>query len=124
LLFNERETCTEFGCESTPLEGEVGSQGDVCCLDLVCTAISSCFVIIRINWKEKHVPVSTWSSLKLASLLRIVHSAKLNSMVWARERTIPTERPPLVGEATANFLRIEGVTWSAWLIPTAVFSVF
>jgi hypothetical protein len=23
---------------------------------------------------------------------------KLNSMVWVRERTIPTERPPLVGE--------------------------
>jgi hypothetical protein len=27
---------------------------------------------------------------------------KLNSMVWVRERTIPTERPPLVGEAIAN----------------------
>jgi hypothetical protein len=24
-------------------------------------------------------------------------------MVWVRERTIPTERPPLVGEAIANF---------------------
>jgi hypothetical protein len=41
-------------------------------------------------------------------------------MVWVRERTIPTERPPLVGEVIANFLRIE---WSAWRIPTAVFSV-
>jgi hypothetical protein len=28
---------------------------------------------------------------------------KKNSMVWARERTIPTERPPLVGEVIANF---------------------
>jgi hypothetical protein len=27
---------------------------------------------------------------------------KINSVVWVRERTIPTERPPLVGEATAN----------------------
>jgi hypothetical protein len=27
---------------------------------------------------------------------------KLNSMVWDRERTIPTERPPLVGEVIAN----------------------
>jgi hypothetical protein len=26
-----------------------------------------------------------------------------NSMVWVRERTRPTERPPLVGEAIANF---------------------
>jgi hypothetical protein len=24
-------------------------------------------------------------------------------MVWVRERTIPTERPPLVGEMIANF---------------------
>jgi hypothetical protein len=28
---------------------------------------------------------------------------KLNSMVWVRERTIPTERPPLVGEVIVNF---------------------
>jgi hypothetical protein len=27
---------------------------------------------------------------------------KLNSMVWVRERTIPTERPPLVGEVIAT----------------------
>jgi hypothetical protein len=47
-----------------------------------------------------------------------------NSMVWIRGRTIPTERPPLVGELIVNFLRIEGATWSAWRIPTAVFSVF
>jgi hypothetical protein len=26
-------------------------------------------------------------------------------MDWVRERTIPTDRPPLVGEAIANFLR-------------------
>jgi hypothetical protein len=28
---------------------------------------------------------------------------KLNSMIRVRERTIPTERPPLVGEVIANF---------------------
>jgi hypothetical protein len=28
---------------------------------------------------------------------------KENSMVRVRERTIPTERPPLVGEVIANF---------------------
>jgi hypothetical protein len=33
---------------------------------------------------------------------------------------IPTERPPLVGEVSANFLRIEGVAWSAQRMPTAV----
>jgi hypothetical protein len=36
------------------------------------------------------------------------------------KRTIPTERPPLVGEVSANFLWIEGVTWSAQRITTAV----
>jgi hypothetical protein len=49
---------------------------------------------------------------------------KLNSMVWVWERTIPTERPPLVGEVIANFLRIEGTMWSAWRIPMAVFLIF
>jgi hypothetical protein len=28
-------------------------------------------------------------------------------MVWVREQTIPTERPPLVGEVIANFFRIK-----------------
>jgi hypothetical protein len=28
-------------------------------------------------------------------------------VVWVRERTIPTEGPPLIGEVSANFLRIE-----------------
>jgi hypothetical protein len=41
-----------------------------------------------------------------------------NSMVWVRERTIPTKRTPLVGEV------IEGATRSAWRTPTAVFSIF
>jgi hypothetical protein len=31
------------------------------------------------------------------------HCYKKNSMVWVRERTIPTERPPPVGEVIANF---------------------
>jgi hypothetical protein len=33
---------------------------------------------------------------------------KTNSMVLARERTIPTERPPLVGEVIANFFVDKG----------------
>jgi hypothetical protein len=41
---------------------------------------------------------------------------------WAvvRKRTISTERQPLVGEVSDNFLRIEGVAWSEQRIPTAV----
>jgi hypothetical protein len=34
---------------------------------------------------------------------------KKNSMVWVRERTIPTERPPLLAEVIANF--------SGWRVP-------
>jgi hypothetical protein len=49
---------------------------------------------------------------------------KLNSVASVRERTIPTEPPPLVGEVSVNLLWIEAVTWSARFIPTAVFSVF
>jgi hypothetical protein len=37
-----------------------------------------------------------------------------------RKRTIPTERTLLVGEVSANVLRVEGVAWSAQQIPTAV----
>jgi hypothetical protein len=43
-----------------------------------------------------------------------------NSVALVHKRTIPTERPPLVGE----LLQIEGVAWSAQQIPMAVFSVF
>jgi hypothetical protein len=38
-------------------------------------------------------------------------------MALALERTIPTELPLLVGEVSANFLRIERVAWSARWIP-------
>ena len=31
-----------------------------------------------------------------------------DSVALVRERTIPTKRPPSVGEVSANFLRIEG----------------
>jgi hypothetical protein len=37
----------------------------------------------------------------------------LNSLALVRKRTIPTERPQLVGEVSANFLRVEGIVWSA-----------
>jgi hypothetical protein len=49
---------------------------------------------------------------------------KLNSVASVRKRTIPAERLPFVSEVSANFFRIEGATWSAWRIPTAVFSAF
>jgi hypothetical protein len=39
----------------------------------------------------------------IAMLTRSYHWTLKNSGALVRQRTIPTERPPLVGEVTANF---------------------
>ena len=44
----------------------------------------------------------------MACVQSVFIKTKLNSVALVRERTIPTERPPPVGEVSANFLRIEG----------------
>jgi hypothetical protein len=44
---------------------------------------------------------------------------KLKSVALVREQTIPTKRPPLVGEVSAKFAD-RGVAWSAQRIPTVV----
>jgi hypothetical protein len=36
-----------------------------------------------------------------------------NSVAGVRARTIPIERPPLVGEVSANFFGLEGAMWAA-----------
>jgi hypothetical protein len=43
---------------------------------------------------------------------------KLNFVALVRKQTIPTERPPLVGEIIVNFA--DSVAWSAQHIPTVV----
>ena len=43
----------------------------------------------------------------LTLTLRLYYFKK-NSVALVHERTIPTERPPPVGEVSANFLRIDG----------------
>jgi hypothetical protein len=40
-----------------------------------------------------------------------------NSVALVRERSIPTERPPLVSEVSANFCGYRGVAWSVRRIP-------
>jgi hypothetical protein len=45
-------------------------------------------------------------------MIHFICKTKLRGIV--RKRTIPTERPPLVGEVSANF------AWSAQRIPTFV----
>ena len=45
-----------------------------------------------------------WASLKISSMAVILLViTKLNSVALVRTRTIPTERPPPVGEVSANF---------------------
>jgi hypothetical protein len=57
----------------------------------------------------------------LAARLTSTHTRHIHQTVaLVRKRTIPTERPPLVGEVSTSLLRAEGVTWSAQRIPTAV----
>ena len=63
----------------------------------------------------EEVSVEKIGLLNLASL-----KTKLNSVALVRERTIPTERPPPVGEVSANFCGKRGVTWLAQRVPTAV----
>jgi hypothetical protein len=41
----------------------------------------------------------------------------INSVAWVRERTVPTERPPLSSEVSVNF-------WGCWVVSVTVFSVF
>jgi hypothetical protein len=55
----------------------------------------------------KQDPALTWRTM-------LWYCSFTYSMALVRKRTIPTERPPLVGEVSANVLRIEGATWSAW----------
>jgi hypothetical protein len=47
-----------------------------------------------------------------------------NSVAWVRERTIPPERPALVGEVSGNFCVERGVAQSRGESPRAVISVF
>jgi hypothetical protein len=62
-------------------EGSIGLRQGIC---MCCTGSFKKYLSLYIGTKLK---------LKL----------KLNSMVLFHERTIPTERPPLVGEVIANF---------------------
>jgi hypothetical protein len=51
------------------------------------------------------------------SPLSLYANQPTNSVALVREGTIPTERPPLVGEGNANFCGKRGVAWSVRRIP-------
>jgi hypothetical protein len=88
----------------------------------LCVAILITLSVIRANLMDKsHKPKVT--SRLLTHLLK-VNWQKVNSVALVRERTIPTEWPPLVGEVSARFCGLRGVTRSTQRVPKAVFSVF
>jgi hypothetical protein len=61
-------------------------------------------IILEYACRDWVKPLKTSIRLtKISSEIRDKKKLKLNSMVWVRERTIPTERPPLVSEVIANF---------------------
>ena len=67
--------------------------------------------------------VVTWphvKTLRNSTAIYLTITNNNNSVALVRERTIPTERLPPVGEVSANFCGKRGVTWSARRIPTAV----
>jgi hypothetical protein len=48
-------------------------------------------------------PALIYLSIKFRECFCIHKTWKLNSLTWVRERTVPTEWPPLVGEVSVNF---------------------
>jgi hypothetical protein len=50
-------------------------------------------------------------------ILRVDFDLLTNFVALVRERTVPTERPPLVGEVSANICGLRGVAWSVRRIP-------
>jgi hypothetical protein len=52
---------------------------------------------------RRYPPLLSASQSAASCVTSLYERSKLNSMVWVRERTIPTERPPLVGEVSTNF---------------------
>ena len=88
--------------------------------------ISACKCIALADPKISHTTIrKVFLNLEVNCRPNYELNLNLNSVALVRERTIPTERPPPVGEVSANFLRIEGITWSAQRFPTAVLiSVF
>jgi hypothetical protein len=53
------------------------------------------FGLLSLKMEAVCPPIRQWSG--------ILDKKQTNSVAWARERTIQTERPPLLGEVFANF---------------------
>jgi hypothetical protein len=69
------------------------------------------FVKFDIRWFSKMCQmIQKWrianilhEDINLQAISRVKLKKKINSVALVRKQTIPTERPPLVGEVSANF---------------------
>jgi hypothetical protein len=74
-------------------------------------ALGSSEHLFKVWLKIRDVRIETSWQIFMASInhvyhviyIRITETKKLNSVALVCKRTIPTERPPLVGEVSANF---------------------
>jgi hypothetical protein len=58
---------------------------------------------IEVYWIALLLRHTCYCSEEIKTLTSVMHIKKLNSVAWVRERTTPTEQPPLVGEISTNF---------------------
>ena len=96
---------------------------------------SATLSITNLTWTGTGLNPSHWTDMPISNTLshgivRFVMSfdvrtwtKTLNSVALVRERTIPTERPPPVGEVSANFLRIEGCHVVSAMVPHSRFNL-
>jgi hypothetical protein len=72
---------------------------------------------VRVSAEQLTLRIESFQQFSQANTtLASLHIAT-NSVALVRERTMPTERPPLVGEVSANFWEYSGVAWSVRRIP-------
>jgi hypothetical protein len=67
------------------------------------------FMLLRKNCIHRVVNminIESYSCFVVKLILRGKYKLKLNSVALVRERTMPTERPPLVGEVVPTFADI------------------
>jgi hypothetical protein len=83
---------------------------------------------MRVNrppWISQSICDATWQSVTLPLRATVYcceeHTTlKIKLRSLSPQTNIPTERPLLVGEVSANFCKVESVGWSAQQIPMAV----
>jgi hypothetical protein len=107
-----------------------GSGFPFCMRSQLCASSSCCIVLCVCMWSRLLASVSHRDGpffmlcvclcvcVCVRACCPVLWASKLNSVAWVNERTIPTERPPLVGEVSAGSLRPYSQLYSrGWVDP-------